>query len=399
MSVIFNTEEGWIISHLQYLNDIYKNVKDCNTQCKLIFNKTLFEINSQYLRQNQITKFNRQEENLLQNKSRKRKRSKLLPEDGLKEIDYVKQAFNQVITSAKVEGLFALDVIPTNNEAARLGSQKFYQDTFSMEEEYFYGCNDTDEAIISGAKEKRFAFPRNCKFYCYDVRDIDKKLELNNQYDFILLDPPWWNKSIRRKKTKYLEASYKMMYNEELAKIPIGKLLCANGLVAIWCTNAPTHLNSIFNDIFPSWGVTFKAKWYWIKVTQAGNTICNFNSALGKQPYELLLLGSVLNNNKVNIPDGKLIISVPSAVHSHKPPITEVMKEYLPHEPKCLEIFARYLLPNWTSWGLEVLKFQHLSLYTVIEESQEAQNSSKTDVNKLKFLESTLYLPVPSLVG
>lgn len=141
-----------------------------------------------------------------------------------------------------------------------------------------------------------------------------------------------------------------------------------------------------------------------------GNTVCNFNLALGKQPYELLVLGSVLNGNEINIPDGKLLMSVPSAVHSHKPPLTgknyladtdlheiiiklkfyksfikivEVMKEYLPNEPKCLEIFARYLLPKWTSWGLEVLKFQHLSLYTIIEETKEAQNSNNVDVNKL----------------
>lgn len=86
MSISFSTEVGWIISHSQYLNDIYKNVKDCNTRCKLIFNETLFEINSQYLRQNQTTQFDRDEENPLQNKSRKRKRSRLLPEDDLKEV-------------------------------------------------------------------------------------------------------------------------------------------------------------------------------------------------------------------------------------------------------------------------------------------------------------------------
>ena len=47
--------------------------------------------------------------------------------------------------------------------------------------------------------------------------------------------------------------------------------------------------------------------------------------------------------------------------------VSEIIKPYLSTNPKCLEIFARYLLPGWTSWGLEVLKFQHLSLYTVIE--------------------------------
>lgn len=61
-------------------------------------------------------------------------------------------------------------------------------------------------------------------------------------------------------------------------------------------------------------------------MTQAGDTICNFNSTPGKQPYELLILGSALENNKVDIPDGRLMISVPSAVHSHKPPLTGTIK-------------------------------------------------------------------------
>ncbi|XP_076396799.1 methyltransferase like 4 isoform X2 [Megachile rotundata] len=360
MSLIFSNEEGWIISHLQYLNDIYNRVKNSNKQIKLIFNDTLFEINSQYLRQNQINQSQQYDAMPLQSKSRKRKRSKFLPDKDLKEINYIKQKFSKIMLAAKAQGLFSSEITPDNNEAARLASQTFYQDTFCSEEENFYGCNDTDMAIISEVSDKKYVFPQKCNFYCYDVRDIAKKLELNNQYDFILLDPPWWNKSIRRKKTKYSEASYKMMYNEELIKIPIGKLLCSNGLVAIWCTNAQSHLHCIFNNIFPSWGITYRAKWYWIKITQTGNTICNFNFAL----------------------DGKLLISVPSAVHSHKPPLIEVVKEYLPNEPRCLEIFARYLLPKWTSWGLEVLKFQHLSLYTITEDMKEAQNCNNANVNK-----------------
>jgi hypothetical protein len=41
-----------------------------------------------------------------------------------------------------------------------------------------------------------------------------------------------------------------------------------------------------------------------------------------------------------------------------------------------MEIFARYLLPDWTSWGLEVLKFQHLSLYSI----NEMEKTVKSDV-------------------
>lgn len=59
------------------------------------------------------------------------------------------------------------------------------------------------------------------------------------------------------------------MYNEELAKIPIGRLLSSNGIVAVWCTNAPSHLRSISDEMFPAWGVTYQAKWFWVKVKEA----------------------------------------------------------------------------------------------------------------------------------
>ncbi|XP_024874937.1 methyltransferase-like protein 4 [Temnothorax curvispinosus] len=378
MSILHVSEEGWIISHLQYLNEIYKKVQNENGFCALGFNKMIFEINSQYLRQNQIaqTVQESQDSTTMLNNRKKRKRSQRLPQKDLEEVDRVKQAFGAMMSAARDKDLFCRNNSFDNNEVARLASMKFYQDTYSVKDENLYGSNDTNDAIISKAHDKKYVFPRKCTFYCYDVRDMEKKIELGNQYDFILLDPPWWNKSIRRKKMKCAEASYKMMYNEELVKIPIRKLLHSNGIVAVWCTNSSNHLNSIFNEIFPSWGITYRAKWYWLKVTQAGDTICNFNSAPGKQPYELLILGSALENDKVNIPDGRLMISIPSAVHSHKPPLTEIIKEYLPDDPKCLEIFARYLLPGWTSWGLEILKFQHLSLYEILDECKKDESDA-----------------------
>lgn len=384
MSLLYVSEEGWIVSHLQYLNDIYKKVQNENGFCALGFNEMIFEINSQYLRQNQIVQES-QDSTTLHNSRKKRKRSQQLPQKDLEEVDRVKRAFGAMMSAARDKGLFCRNNFFDNNEMARLASMKFYQDTYSVKDENLYGSNDTNDAIISEAHSKKYVFPKKCTFYCYDIRDIEKKMELSNQFDFILLDPPWWNKSIRRKKIKCAEASYKMMYNEELVKIPIKKLLHSNGIVAVWCTNSSNHLNSIFNEIFPSWGITYRAKWYWTKVTQAGDTICNFNSAPGKQPYELLILGSVLEKDKVNIPDGKLMISIPSAVHSHKPPLTEIIKEYLPDEPKCLEIFARYLLPGWTSWGLEILKFQHLSLYKILDEcKKDESNADMRSENKTK---------------
>ncbi|XP_046750805.1 N(6)-adenine-specific methyltransferase METTL4 [Diprion similis] len=402
MSLTFATDDGWIVSHLNYINNIYTNIADGSAPCSLEFNSEFFDINTKYLRQNQIQNVDscsssssssssscfssaRNVENDGKTSStrdikiRKRKRhlTKELSRADCEQMKYIQRSLAKLLSNAKECGHFADGVKADNNKAARLVSQRFYTESFHQQVENLYGCNKSERAIISDTGNERYVFPERCSFYCYDIRQIGNKMEMTNQFDFILLDPPWWNKSIRRKKNKCTEASYAMMYNEELAKIPIAKLLSSNGIVAVWCTNAPSHLRSISNEMFPTWGVSYQAKWYWIKVTRSGETVCDFNPPPGKQPYELLLLGSVSSNTSIDIPDGKLVVSVPSAVHSHKPPLTELIKSYLPMNPNCLEIFARYLLPGWTSWGLEVLKFQHLSLYSIVQEAtNEAEKNS-----------------------
>lgn len=57
-----------------------------------------------------------------------------------------------------------------------------------------------------------------------------------------------------------------MLYNEEIAKLPIAKLMSPKAIVAVWCTNCTTHELAIKNEMFPSWGVTYVATWFWIKV-------------------------------------------------------------------------------------------------------------------------------------
>ncbi|XP_046492042.1 N(6)-adenine-specific methyltransferase METTL4 isoform X1 [Neodiprion pinetum] len=404
MSLTFATEDGWIVSHLNYMNNIYKNIADGSALCSLEFNSEFFDINTKYLRQNQIRNVdscsssssssssssfsftrnienNGKTSNKKDSKIRKRKLdlTKELSHADSEQMKYIQRSLAKLLSTAKERGHFTDDARADNNKAARLVSQRFYTESFRQQVENLYGCNKSERAVISATRNERYVFPERCSFYCYDVRQIANKMEMANQFDFILLDPPWWNKSIRRKKNKCAGASYTMMYNEELAKIPIAKLLSSNGIVAVWCTNAPSHLRSISDEMFPAWGVSYRAKWYWVKVTSSGETVCDFNPPPGKQPYELLLLGSVSSNTSIDIPNGKLLVSVPSAVHSHKPPLTEVIKSYLPRDPNCLEIFARYLLPGWTSWGLEVLKFQHLSLYSIVHETtSEVETNSNT---------------------
>ncbi|XP_066586024.1 N(6)-adenine-specific methyltransferase METTL4 [Prorops nasuta] len=370
MTVIFSTDDGWILSHLQYLNNIYNVVTSNKHKCSLKFDENIFEINSQYLRTNQC---GHDFENEIFNRKRKRKHTKKLPLQNLAETHLVKNKFNQIIPQAKAAGFFSCNIHSDNNKIALEASQKVYSDTFDIKIENLYGSNNNDTAILTEVNSEKYVFPKKCRFYCYDISEMTDKINLRRQYDFILLDPPWWNKSVRRKKIKQTKASYKMIYNEDLIQIPIKELLSKKGLIAVWCTNAPSHLDSILNELFPAWGIIYRATWYWVKITQIGTTICNFNDFPGKQPYELLILGASKLCDTY-IPTDKLLISVPSAIHSHKPPIIEVLKNYLPENPQSLEIFARYLLPDSTSWGLEVLKFQHLSLYTITNNEIEDIN-------------------------
>nr|CAD7569452.1 unnamed protein product [Timema californicum] len=158
---------------------------------------------------------------------------------------------------------------------------------------------------------------------------------------------------------------YQMMYNKDLVEIPIASLIGPGSLVAVWCTNCESHVNSLKTSVFPAWGLSYLGKWFWIKVTRSGKPVCSFSDPPGKQPFEQIIFGWKETKERVLPlpPDGMVVVSVPSAIHSHKPPLSELLSTFLPENPQCLELFARYLLPGWTSWGLEVLKLQDIMLY------------------------------------
>lgn len=46
---------------------------------------------------------------------------------------------------------------------------------------------------------------------------------------------------------------------------------------------------------------------------------------------------------------------------------TAVLAEFIKPDVECLELFARNLQPGWTSWGNEVLKFQHIDYFTLLQ--------------------------------
>ncbi|XP_077543759.1 methyltransferase like 4 isoform X3 [Haemaphysalis longicornis] len=178
---------------------------------------------------------------------------------------------------------------------------------------------------------------------------------LRGSYDFILMDPPWENKSAKRKRT------YATLRCDQLqSALPLPQLASPSGcLVAVWCTANARNLEFVARELLPSWGLAYLATWYWVKVTKYGEPVHPFDCP-HKKPYEFVIFGGPSCSSIIN---DKVFVSVPSSVHSHKPPLSELVRPFIKNGGKCLEVFARYLVPGWTSVGNEVLKLQHESLY------------------------------------
>ncbi|XP_023335544.1 methyltransferase-like protein 2 isoform X2 [Eurytemora carolleeae] len=146
--------------------------------------------------------------------------------------------------------------------------------------------------------------------------------------------------------------------DSQYRKIGVRELLNKDGLVAVWCSNNARHRAAI-RDWFMHWGLKELATWYWIKLTRYGEPVCKFSC--GKNPYEVLIIAA--RGGDYEVPQELVFGSIPSGIHSHKPPISHLLDLWFPNHRRRLEIFGRYLQPGWTTVGLEACKLNHINLF------------------------------------
>ncbi|KAK0751125.1 MT-A70-domain-containing protein [Schizothecium vesticola] len=185
------------------------------------------------------------------------------------------------------------------------------------------------------------------------------------QFDVIVLDPPWPNRSAKRKRGNYHPVRDFDTIKDLLAQIPIASRLSPDGLVAVWITNS-SHpadlLTSPKGGIFSQWDVELVGEWTWLKVTAHGEPIVSLDATY-RRPWERLLIARKRGGLARGALEPKVIIAVPE-VHSRKPSLRRLFDEILPAGYQALEIFARNLTAGWWSWGNEVLLFQHAQYWT-----------------------------------
>ncbi|XP_061392481.1 N(6)-adenine-specific methyltransferase METTL4-like [Musca vetustissima] len=236
----------------------------------------------------------------------------------------------------------------------------------------FHGANGTTDFQTTKFQEHDFIIPPYCKFYNHNINDVRQILPELEKYDLIIMDMPWQNKYIKRLKKVRDSLAYHMLDNDSLQNIPIQEMIHANSLVVLWCTNAPQHLNAVQNDFLPKWNLQIVHTLKWFKFNTEGNLISPIKAQGYKQPFETVFITCHKNRNLNNLDGIKsidFIASLPSIIHSHKPPLAMWLREFLDDSVhfKGLEIFARYLQPQFTSIGLEVLKLMDKRLYNKIQ--------------------------------
>ncbi|KAG8521109.1 Methyltransferase-like protein 4 [Galemys pyrenaicus] len=262
--------------------------------------------------------------------------------------------------------------LPSLNEMELQTLQLMEDDTSVTEQDLFSRVveNNSSFTKLITLMGQKYLLPPKARFLLSDISCMHPLLNCRKTYDVIVIDPPWQNKSVKRSNR------YSYLSPLQIKQLPIPKLAASNCLIVTWVTNKQKNLRFVKEELYPSWSVEIVAEWHWVKITSSGEFVFPLDSP-HKKPYEVLILGKVrektdlsLRNADVKvlpIPDHKLIVSVPCILHSHKPPLAEVLKDYIKPNGEYLELFARNLQPGWTSWGNEVLKFQHVDYFIALE--------------------------------
>lgn len=88
-----------------------------------------------------------------------------------------------------------------NNATARNFVNEFYESQKEgknlKERGLLKGANVISSPQVVEIENRLYVIPPHSNFIRCNLNDLDEK---DKKFDFILLDPPWWNKHVRRKK-------------------------------------------------------------------------------------------------------------------------------------------------------------------------------------------------------
>lgn len=201
MSVLFSDEKNILLCHSTYINRVYDNIYTASgtgDRCSANIKDCIFDINIPF---SKLT-----DNHLRHRKAKKKKQAAIVTASDENQqlqatINYLSQESEKFLALGRAEGRFE----PTSDELTNHHAQAFI-DIFRTEATYsrpigrLSGENTLPHSIImtSTTNDNQYLIPSKCKFYNRDIRNLDGIDLASQQYDLIVIDPPWWNKYIRR---------------------------------------------------------------------------------------------------------------------------------------------------------------------------------------------------------
>uniref|UniRef100_A0A0P4W551 Methyltransferase-like protein 4 n=1 Tax=Scylla olivacea TaxID=85551 RepID=A0A0P4W551_SCYOL len=379
MAVVLSLEHGAIIDHEAWILQLLDQHNFYHHEKRTLNFQGLFDIRTPFLMDGQAQKIaerleGKREETLEPKRKKKKKglTSETSPHKDAEQ-DHILSTLSALQSTPEFKATFTYTPTPDDYRMNNIKVRNLR--TRLME------ASNVTLARLDGATEgggfstkvmcgSKYILPPYTRYICDDVANILNHTS-GERFDFVVMDPPWQNKHVKRKKSVHgSKQGYNMMNIKDILKIPVDHLLKAGGLVAVWSTSNPSHMQEFLQSLH-TWDVEHVATWYWLKVTKAGEPITlQEGRCHSKLPYERVFIArrSKTGGCLEDIPDKFVFCSIPSGIHSHKPPLYKLLKRFLAPQPQCLELFARNLVPGWTSIGLEVLRLQHSYLFEDLED-------------------------------
>lgn len=245
------------------------------------------------------------------------------------------------------------DFLPSFQGCAETEVRVTPQDVSSSLDDGNVHCNRTDRLQVAAVKGTKVVLPAGSSFAQRDVRELHQ-IALG-RHKLIVVDPPWQNKSVSRGNR------YDMFDHTELLKIDIPHIADLDECVlAVWVTNRPRYMTYLREQALPSWGFTFHACWYWLKLSKSGELVTPLDST-HRLPVETLVVACRAKDHEHEQllhqrlgEQMRIVLSIPLR-HSWKPPPECFFdKDIVSTTDRKAELFARELRPHWTSVGNEV---------------------------------------------
>ncbi|ODH49895.1 hypothetical protein GX48_03984 [Paracoccidioides brasiliensis] len=228
--------------------------------------------------------------------------------------------------------------------------------------------------------------PKSTFVHCHLAPDAESRpspispLSSDTKFDFILMDPPWPNRSVRRS-SHYKEHADPLQ--PVIESILQTHLHPHQAIAAIWITNS-LKSRSVALSSFKTSGLHPFEEWIWVKTTVDGRPAAP-PDGLWRRPYEVLILAhrEKLSGHEGSADEGanvykikrRVIVAVPD-VHSRKPNLKALIEDICFSSPttdsgqaggpsqgrrvreySALEVFARNLTAGWWGCGNEVIRF------------------------------------------